>query len=96
VKTEFNHLFSWHTVDESKSKPEKKLAISVIFCHQMNLIDKLNLWSEGPVLVGKGNVFEEPQQFTDPSGENHLNTESLFHISSEEAAVMAYFELYNL
>jgi hypothetical protein len=96
VKTEFNHLFSRHTVDESKSEPEKKLAISVIFCHQMDLIDKLNLWSEGPVMVGKGNAFEEPQQFTDPSGENPLNTESLFHVSSAEAASMAYFELFNL
>jgi hypothetical protein len=34
IKTEFNHLFSWHTVEEVKSEPEKKLAISAIFCHQ--------------------------------------------------------------
>jgi hypothetical protein len=61
-----------------------------------DLIDKLNLWSEGPVKVGKGNVFTEPQQFTDSSGENGLNTENLFHISSAEAAAMAYFELNNL
>jgi hypothetical protein len=97
VKTEFNHLFSRHaSAEESKSDSEKKLAISVIFCHQMDLIDKLNLWSEGPVMVGKRDTFEVPQQFTDPSGEFELNTESLFHISSAEDTLKAYFDLYYL
>jgi hypothetical protein len=78
------------------NREEKKLAISVIFCHQLDLIDKLNLWGDGAVKVGKGNCFEEPRQFTDPSGEHELNTESLFDISGAEEAIMAYFDFNSL
>jgi hypothetical protein len=44
------------------------------------------------VKVGKEESFEAPQLFTDPSGENKLNTESLFDTSSAEKAIKAYFE----
>jgi hypothetical protein len=89
-KSELNRLFSH---DKKKTRDsENKLAISVIFCHQMDLLDNLNLWSEGPIKVGKGAHFEAPQSFPDPSGENKLNMESLFDISSAEEAIKAYFE----
>jgi hypothetical protein len=73
---------------------DHKLAILVIFCHQMDLIGKLNLRSKGPIKVGKGAEvsFKEPQQFTDPSSKFPLNTESLFNISGAKEAIMAYFE----
>jgi hypothetical protein len=89
-RSELNRLFS-HNKKKTKES-DNKLAISVIFCHQMDLIDKLNLWSDGAVKVGKGECFEVPQLFTDPSGENELNTESLFDVSSAEEAIKAYFE----
>ncbi len=59
-------------------------------------VNKLNLWGDGAVKVGKDNCFEEPRQFTDPSGEHELNTESLFDISGTEEAIMAYFDLNSL
>jgi hypothetical protein len=49
---------------------EKLLAVSPLFCHQMILIDRWNLWGTGPVLVGSGETLEEPKGFCDPSGKN--------------------------
>lgn len=96
-RTELNRLFGITERGElGANREEKKLAISVIFCHQLDLIDKLNLWGDGAVKVGKGNCFEEPRQFTDPSGEHELNTESLFDISGAEEAIMAYFDFNSL
>ena len=94
-RTELNWLFGIPEkqpgVPEANTEEKNKLAISVIFCHQLDLIDKLNLWGDGAVKVGKGNTFEEPMSFADPSSENELNTESLFDISGAEEAIMAYF-----
>jgi hypothetical protein len=91
-RAKLTQIFSQRRANNRES--EKKVAISVIFCHQMDLIGKLNLWSEGPIKVGKGAAltFEKPQQFTDYSGEFPLSKGSLFDISGAEEATMAYFE----
>jgi hypothetical protein len=71
---------------------EKSLAVSPIFCHQMILIDRWNLWGTGPVLVGSGETLEEPKGFCDPSGKNLLYPNLLFDVSSAQDTLMAYLE----
>jgi hypothetical protein len=78
------------------TQEEKTLAISPIFCSQMDLIDQWNLWGDGPVLVGKAMDLEPPTRFTDPSGKNALNVNMLFDVSSAEKTLMAYFEYSSL
>jgi hypothetical protein len=61
---------------------EKSITVTPIFCHKIILIERLNLWGEGPVLVGKDGAEEEPTCFCDPSGRNNLNTDLLFDVSA--------------
>jgi hypothetical protein len=71
---------------------EKTLAITPIFCSQLDLIESWNLWGSGPVLVGKKGREIEPTRFTDPTNRTPLNFEILFEISAAQDTLMEYFE----
>jgi hypothetical protein len=71
---------------------DKDIAISPIFCHQLDLVTRWNLWGAGPVLVGKEGAFQEPEELCDPTGMVALNPELLFDVSAAEANLMEYFE----
>jgi hypothetical protein len=64
------------------TQEEKTLAISPIFCSQMDLVDKWNLWGQGQVLVGNTTNLVPPTQFADPSGKNKLNVNMPLDASS--------------
>ena len=53
----------------------------------------MNLWGEGPVLVGDEEKLSVPEKFTDPTGANNLNFEILFEVSAAKEAVKKYFKL---
>jgi hypothetical protein len=70
---------------------EKTLAVSPIFCHQMDLIDRWNIWGDRSPLVGKDGETSVPKCFMDPSGQHALNIQLLFDISAAEDTLMEYF-----
>lgn len=71
---------------------EKNIAISPIFCHQLALIDRWNLWGKGSVLVGAKGKERIPDYFTDPTGRTALNSDILFEISSAQTTLKNYFD----
>ena len=75
---------------------EKSLAISPIFCSQMDLIAQWNIWGEGDVLVGKGESTVAPYCFSDPSGKHQLNINLLFDISAAGKTLVDYFSKFHL
>ena len=60
---------------------EKSIALLSILCSQLDLIDRLNCWGKGPVLVGARGEERPPEKFTLPDGEDGVNIESLFDVS---------------
>jgi hypothetical protein len=82
------------TVSTSKNPSlEKTFAMSVIFLQQLDLIERWNVWGEGPVRVGEqGKEAVAAQLFSDPTGITHLNYNILFEISAGEETLMQYFE----
>jgi hypothetical protein len=79
--------------DPEAANSDKTIAVSPIFCSQLDLIERLNVWGEGPVLVGKKGQEEEAQQFIDPMGKQQgLNIDILFDISGGMEQLHEYFE----
>lgn len=72
------------TNDDTAVDLSKEINITTILCHQIVLVERLNLWGLGPVCVGKKGKESEPDKFVDPSGEFALNPELLFDITSGE------------
>lgn len=80
VKKEKN---SMRTKSKKSAKQKNNtLAVLPILCHQLMMIDKLNVWGDRPIFVGDyKREVQEPSYFSDPSGKHKLNTEILFDIS---------------
>ena len=92
-KEEMNHNQSRHQQRhcDRPIRIENDIAVSPIFCYQLDLIYAHNYWGDGPVLVGEYNCIESTS-FSDPSGDNALNPNILFDVSNAEEALKIMFQ----
>jgi len=77
--------------DDKPIQIDKDIAISPIFCSQLDLVYRHNFWGEGPVRVGEDNDQQDSTSFQDPSGAYELNPKLLFLVTDAEDALQWKF-----
>ena len=73
--------------------PDKSIAVSRIFCHQLDLLSRWNIWgANGEPRVGSASATTEATSFTNPLGNYPLNTQLLFDITAVDKRLSEYFD----